>query len=105
MSRTTVFLQLGRENLTKAAYRVLMVVLASLDDELKTRMPQREIAELLDMKKQSVSRAFQLLVDRQILLIDQSSCRPKVYRLNLDYGSEKHTLRYATRQENKGSDV
>jgi DNA-binding MarR family transcriptional regulator len=87
MSKAQAFIQLGRENLSKEAYRVLMVVLGSLDIDAKTRIPQREVAELLDMPKQAVSRAFQLLSDRKILIPDPAPRRPKTYYLNTNFGS------------------
>jgi MarR family protein len=49
------------KDLTTEPYRVLMILLGKLDFENWIHVSQTEIAEILNMKRQQVSRAIKLL--------------------------------------------
>ncbi|GFE72312.1 hypothetical protein [Chroococcus sp. FPU101] len=49
-------------------------------------MTQKEIADQLNIKKQNVSSAMILLVDKEILLKGPKMGRSYAYRLNPDFG-------------------
>jgi len=66
--------------------RVLLVYLGSMDFENIIDIPQKEVAEILDMKRENVSRSTKKLVTKHILIEEAKSGRSKVYRLNTAYG-------------------
>jgi DNA-binding MarR family transcriptional regulator len=68
------------KDITGGCYRVLFILLGQLDFENYIYVPQKEIAEKLDMDPAQVSRSIKLLVQKGILL--HSPCG---YRLNANY--------------------
>jgi DNA-binding MarR family transcriptional regulator len=63
-----------------------MILLGKLDFENWIHVSQAEIAEILDMKRQQVSRAIILLEKKGILLRSPKFGRSYFYRLNPYYG-------------------
>lgn len=80
------FERLAEEDLTGEALRVLMYTFANLDYENYVRVSQSEISEKLKLRKQNVSRAIRVLVEKQILLEGDREGKFKTYRLNSFYG-------------------
>lgn len=76
------------EDLTKDALRVLIFLMSRLDFENWIHVTQKEIADQLNIKKQNVSSAMILLVDKEILLKGPKMGRSYAYRLNPDFGSQ-----------------
>ena len=74
------------KDLTTEPYRVLMILLGKLDFENWIHVSQTEIAEILNMKRQQVSRAIKLLEKKGILLRSPKIGRSYGYRLNPYYG-------------------
>jgi biotin operon repressor len=74
------------KDLTTEPYRVLMILLGRLDFENWIHVSQTEIAEILNMKRQQVSRAIILLEKKGILLRSPKIGRSYGYRLNPYYG-------------------
>lgn len=74
------------EDLTKDALRVLIFLMSRLDFENWIHVTQKEIADQLNIKKQNVSSAMILLVDKEILLKGPKMGRSYAYRLNPDFG-------------------
>lgn len=74
------------EDLTGETLRVLMYCLSELDYENYLKVTQKDIVEALEMKRQNVSRAIKMLVDKQILIQGPKSGRSNTYRLNEFYG-------------------
>ncbi len=72
--------------LTLEAHRVMNMLLANLDFDNYIQITQKEISEALGMKKQNVSRAMKLLVDKGIIIKGPRSGRIATYRLNEFYG-------------------
>jgi DNA-binding transcriptional regulator GbsR (MarR family) len=63
-----------------------VVYLGSIRFENIIEITQREIAEILEMKKEHVSRATKKLVSKNILIEESKAGRSKIYRLNTFYG-------------------
>jgi hypothetical protein len=66
--------------------KVLMTYLGSIEFENLIQISQREVAEILGMQKQNVSRATIKLLSKNILLEESKAGRSKTYRLNTFYG-------------------
>lgn len=66
--------------------RVLIAYLGSMDFENIITICQKDVGEILGMKKENVSRATKKLVSKNILLEVAKSGRSNVYRLNTVYG-------------------
>lgn len=67
-------------------WRVLAVYLGCVEFENIIQISQKDVAEILEMKKQHVSRATKKLIAKNILLEETKIGRSKVYRLNTVYG-------------------
>lgn len=67
-------------------WKVLLVYLGTTDFENIVTICQKDITEILGMKKGNVSRATKKLVSKNILLEVAKSGRSNVYRLNTVYG-------------------
>jgi len=67
-------------------WRVLAVYLSAMEFENVIDIPQKEVAEILQISKVNVSRATKKLVTKHILIEESKSGRSKVYRLNTAYG-------------------
>jgi hypothetical protein len=74
------------KEITGECYRVLMVLLGQLDFENYIHVPQRGIADMLDIRPQHVHRAIKLLEQKGILLRSATDKRLYGYRLNPYYG-------------------
>jgi len=67
-------------------WRVLAVYLGCVEFENIIQISQKDVAEILEMKKANVSRATKKLVTKNILIEESKIGRSKVYRLNVVYG-------------------
>lgn len=61
MANQTGFEVLAKSKLTCEGFRVLMLMISRMDYENAISISQKEIAEILSMKKQNVSRAIKTL--------------------------------------------
>lgn len=66
--------------------KVLMTYLGSVEFENLIQISQKDVAEILGMHKQNVSRATIKLLSKNILLEESKVGRSKTYRLNTFYG-------------------
>lgn len=73
-------------DINKDDWRVLAVYLGSIRFENIIEISQKEIAEILGMHKESVSRTTKKLLSKNILLGESKVGRSKTYRLNTFYG-------------------
>ncbi len=73
-------------DLKQEDWKVLATYLGSIEFENLIQISQKEVAEILGMKKENVSRATRKLLNKNILLEDSKTGRSKVYRLNTFYG-------------------
>jgi hypothetical protein len=81
------FIRLAKDkDLTGEDRRVLDVYLASMDFENWIHISQQDIADLLEMPKQNVSRSTKRLVEKTILIEGPKVGRSKTFRLNAFYG-------------------
>jgi Firmicute plasmid replication protein (RepL) len=69
--------EIGAEGL-----RVFLYVISQVDYENKLLVTQTDVKEALGMKQQHVSRAFRLLVEKEILIESGKVGTSKVYYLN-----------------------
>lgn len=67
-------------------FRVYHILLGALDYENYILIPQKDIAEILNMRAPNVSRAIKALTHYQIILEGESVGRLKSYRLNPNFG-------------------
>ena len=74
------------KDLKGETYRVLLILLSQLDFENWIQITQKEIAEILEMKKSQVSRAINILEDKEIILRGPKIGRAYAFRLNPDFG-------------------
>ena len=72
--------------MTGEAFRVFHMMAANLDWENYIKITQKDIAQELGMKKQSVYRAVKILVDKGIIIKGPKSGMSNTYRLNEFYG-------------------
>jgi DNA-binding transcriptional ArsR family regulator len=79
-------IELAVAGLGEQAYRVMLILLGSLDLDNWIRIDQTEIAQKLNMKQPAVSRAIKMLVEHGVLLVGPPIGRSKTYRLNPSYG-------------------
>lgn len=73
-------------DMTGEAFRVFFKMVANLDYENYIKITQKEISESLGIRKQHVSRAVKILVDKGILIKGPKSGLSNTYRLNEFYG-------------------
>ena len=66
--------------------RVLIYLLGRLDFDNFIQVPQRQIADSLNMRKQNVSRAIAVLANKSIVLRGPKIARSSSFRLNPHYG-------------------
>ena len=71
---------------TKDSLRILIFLSARLDFENWIQITQKEIAEILEIKKQNVSKAIKLLEEKGIILRGPKIGRAYAFRLNPDFG-------------------
>jgi DNA-binding transcriptional ArsR family regulator len=67
-------------------WRVLAVYLGSMDFENLIKICQKNVADILGMRKEHVSRSTRKLLSKNILIEDAKDGRSKTYRLNTVYG-------------------
>ena len=67
-------------------YRVLLLLISQLDFENWIEVTQKEIAEMLEIKKQNVSKAVLLLEKKEIILRGPKIGRTYGFRLNPYFG-------------------
>lgn len=79
-------LELLAKNLTGEQFKVLMMLLGSLDYENFIQIAQADIAEKIEMQKTHVSRAIKFLIEFGIILEGPKIGRSKTYRLNPQFG-------------------
>ena len=81
------FIELAKDpDLQGENYRVLLYLLGNLGFENYIAIPQKQIAEALEMPKQNVSRALKVLVEKEILLEGPKLGRTHTYRLSSAFG-------------------
>ena len=73
-------------DLTKESLRVLMFLMARLDFENWIYITQKEMAEILGVKKQNISKAISLLEEKNIILRGPKLGRSNAFRLNPYFG-------------------
>ena len=73
-------------DMTGEAYRVFLKMVSNLDWENYIKITQKEISEDLGIRKQHVSRAVKLLVDKGIIIKGPKSGLSNTYKLNEFYG-------------------
>lgn len=74
------------KDLKQEDWRVLFTYLGSIEFENLIQISQKEVAEILGMHKEHVSRATKKLLGKNILLEESKTGRSKTYRLNTFYG-------------------
>lgn len=79
-------LELLAKTLTGEQFKVLMMLLASLDYENFIQVAQADIAEKLEMQKTNVSRSIKGLIDLGVIIEGPKIGRSKTYRLNPQFG-------------------
>ena len=79
-------LELLAKTLTGEQFKVLMMLLASLDYENFIQVAQADIAEKLEMQKTNVSRSIKGLIDIGVIIEGPKIGRSKTYRLNPQFG-------------------
>lgn len=81
------FLQMAKDkDMTGEVTRVLHYLFANLGFENYIVLPQRQIAEELNIKKENISRAMKILTEKGIIVEGPKLGRTKTYRLNNKYG-------------------
>ena len=70
------------EDLSKDAYKVLILLMGRLDFENWINVPQKEICEKLNINKGNISRAVSLLESKEIILREKKFGRSYIFRLN-----------------------
>ena len=73
-------------DMTGESFRVFCKMAANLDYENYIKITQKEISESLGIRKQHVSRAVKLLVNKGIIIKGPKSGMSNTYRLNEFYG-------------------
>ena len=74
------------KELSKESLRILMFLMARLDFENWIQVTQREIVEILGIKKQNVSKAINLLEKKEIILRGPKLGKSYAFRLNPLFG-------------------
>ena len=85
-SQDSLELLASDRDLTKESLRVLMFLMARLDFENWIYITQKEIAEILGLKKQNISKAISLLEEKNIILKGPKLGRSSAFRLNPYFG-------------------
>jgi hypothetical protein len=81
------FIALAKDkDINGGTYRVLNYMFGKLGFENYICIQQKEICEVLDLKKQNVSSAIKLLLEKGIILPGPKLGRSSSYRLNPTYG-------------------
>jgi DNA-binding MarR family transcriptional regulator len=92
------FIELAKKKLPSGAKNVLLLILGVIDYENELRLSQAEVAGLLGMKKQNVSRAITQLVKAGVLQ-PQDPRRHTHIRLNNRYAWRGTLKSLRARQE------
>lgn len=74
------------KEMTGEAFRVFHYVMSHVDYENKLLITQADVKEALEMKQPHVSRAFKLLVKKEILIEGKKFGTNKIYYLNPYFG-------------------
>ena len=85
-SKQDAYLALANSGLGLEARRVLDILLARLDFENWVRLPQAEIAKILNMKPANVSRSMRDLEKVGVILRGPKVGRSITYRINPNFG-------------------
>ena len=104
MAFQDAFQELAKDrDLTLDHHRVLSYLFGRLDFDNFIQVAQAEIAQELNMRKQNVSRAISLLVDKKIILRGPKIGRSSSFRLNPHFGwkGKVSSLREAQREHLK----
>ena len=104
MAFQDAFQELAKDReLTLDHHRVLSYLFGRLDFDNFIQVAQAEIAQELNMRKQNVSRAISLLVDKKIILRGPKIGRSSSFRLNPHFGwkGKVSSLREAQREHLK----
>lgn len=90
-------------------FKVLATLMARLDFENLIQVPQVEIAEKLNMKRQNVNRSVKRLIEMEILLEGPRIGRSRSFRLNPNFGwkgsAKNHHEALKERMEQAGLSV
>lgn len=73
---------MAKMGLTGEQWSVWAYLMGTLDFDNYWRVSQKDVAEALGMKKQNVSRAIHVLLDKDIIIEGPMAGRFKTYRLN-----------------------
>lgn len=79
-------LEILAKTLTGEQFKVLLILLASLDYENFIQVAQADIAEKLSMQKTNVSRGVKSLIEIGVILEGPKIGRSRSYRLNPQFG-------------------
>lgn len=79
-------LELLAKTLTGEQFKVLMMLLASLDYENFIQVAQADIAEKLEMQKTNISRSVKRLINLGVIIEGPKIGKSKSYRLNPHFG-------------------
>lgn len=77
---------LAKQNLSKEQYRILFFLMSRLNFQSYICMPQKEIAERLQLPKSHVSRGIKAIVELGVVLVGPKEGKSKTFRLNPDMG-------------------
>lgn len=97
------FIELAKKKLPSGAKNILLLILGKIDYENELKISQAEIAKLLGMRKQNVSRAITQLVKAGVLQ-PQDPKRHMRIRLNNKY-AWRGTLKSLRMRQNSLSDT
>lgn len=87
MGFQAAFAELARKRLGSEAKDVFLLILGRVDYDNRITMPQVEMARLLGMKRQNVSRAVAALIKAEVLVVEEPQLRRnRRLRLNDRYG-------------------
>ncbi len=87
------------KTITGETYRVFMKLLSIMDYENYILIPQAEIAEKLDMKRQQVHRAIKQLLDKEIIVRGEKLGKTYSYKLNISYGWKGKVINFHKAEE------
>lgn len=80
------FMHIAQMDLTGEQLKVLMYVMGKLDFENYILVSQQSIADALNMRKQNVSRALKVIIEKGIIHEGPKVGRVKTYRLDPSFG-------------------
>jgi len=74
------------KQITGETFRVFLYVVGMLDFENWIYIPQKEIAEYLDLKRSAVSRSIKILLEKEIIIRGDRFGKSYTFRLNAYFG-------------------